>query len=323
MRRVSGANRCHLLGIVPEHKLLPLFLAHKERALRAMPSEMSFKCRSSTSISTKAMASREAEHEPMPVVTESWLPPKPTKPDISCSKASVPPSLLHARPSTSSIRSHTSLYLPPPPASPLPPLPAYLPNRLHAGSTMHRAIYPPRSFSRPVPVRSSRSDDTLDLLPPPPVALSSANLAVLSRRRASFSSIYSRDTTGESQVLPKANPLPSLTSSSRSSSSGSVSTIQQSPVSTTTLEHQPRSKMSFDSSTGSAANTRSLSSECNTVLSFEPVAPLQIRKSTVQPQSALEQKLRQYAESQSRIRQTSYTPLMQNDMRCPERFRFE
>ncbi|KAM3417273.1 hypothetical protein BST61_g5529 [Cercospora zeina] len=73
IRQVTGANRCHLLGMVPEHKLLPLFLAHKDRGLRTMPSEMSFKCRSSTSISTRALAAEHTEHNPMPQSFRSSL----------------------------------------------------------------------------------------------------------------------------------------------------------------------------------------------------------------------------------------------------------
>ena len=318
-RRVDEASRCHLFGVVPESRLLPLYLPHKRRTLRAKPSEMSFKCRSSVSIASQ-VAALPKDNGLASASLESLVPARPQGLGIHTSRASAPASLLQPRPSLSSIRSHASLPLPFPPASPLPPLPAYLPAAIRATSAMHKAIYTPISCSHPIPTRSNES---LRRLQPPAPVLSRENLAVLARRPTSASSTYSRDTTGgDSEVIPSMDSRPSLTSSSSSSSVttiNSIVTIKRSPLHMMTLpEGSPEehtSKMSDASSESSRGRARSLGS------SIESIEPLRIRKSSMP--NKLEEKLRRYAESQSRIREMGYKPLMQDTMGCPERFRFE
>lgn len=324
-RHVADANRCYILGVVPEDMLLPLHLSQKRRTLRAKPSEMSFKCRSSVSMASQATVTLWKGGDTIPANAELCLPSHGL--GIHTSRSSAPASLLYPRPSVSSIRSHTSLPLYQPPASPLPPLPAYLPDARRATTAMHKAIHQPASFSRPIPIRPARSDDTLRILPPPMPALSQGNLAVPARRPQSASSIYSRDTTGDSEIIPRRSPRPSLITSSRTSSSSSVATIKPSPLHEIILpkasqeeekEEEPPcpSKPSDPSSEGPSnirqrrrrAHSLDSSSSSAQIPSFEkkftspsPAAG-HVRNSSLPNYNAkLEEKLRSYAESQSQI----------------------
>lgn len=325
-RHVADANRCYIFGVVPEDMLLPLHLSQKRRTLRAKPSEMSFKCRSSVSMASQATVTPWKGGDTIPFSAELCLPSQGL--GIHTSRSSAPASLLYPRPSVSSIRSHTSLPLYQPPASPLPPLPAYLPDARRATTAMHKAIHQPASFSRPIPIRPARSDDTLRILPPSVPALSQVNLAVPARRPQSASSIYSRDTTGDSEIIPRRSPRPSLITSSRTSSASSVATIKPStlheiilpkasqeeeeetpcpskpsdpsseaPSSSSSSQQRRRRAHSLDSSSSSAQ----ISSFEKKFTSSSPAAR-HIRKSSLPNYNAkLEDKLRRYAESQSQI----------------------
>lgn len=321
-RHVADANRCYIFGVVPEDMLLPLHLSQKRRTLRAKPSEMSFKCRSSVSMASQATVTPWKGGDTIPFSAELCLPSQGL--GIHTSRSSAPASLLYPRPSVSSIRSHTSLPLYQPPASPLPPLPAYLPDARRATTAMHKAIHQPASFSRPIPIRPARSDDTLRILPPPVPALAQLSLAVPARRPQSASSIYSRDTTGDSEIIPCRSPRPSLITSSRTSSSSSVATIKPSPLHEIIVpkafqeeeEEEPPcpSKPSDPSSEAPSniqqrrrrAHSLDSSSSSAQIPSFEkkftsPAAG-HVRNSSLPNYNAkLEEKLRRYAESQSQI----------------------
>lgn len=326
-RHVTDANRCYILGVVPEDMLLPLHLSQKRRTLRAKPSEMSFKCRSSVSMASQATVTLWKGGDTIPVSAELCLPSQGL--GIHTSRSSAPVSLLYPRPSVSSIRSHTSLPLYQPPASPLPPLPAYLPDARRATTAMHKAIMcQPASISRPIPIRPARSDDNLRILPPPVPALSQVSLAVPARRPQSASSIYSRDTTGDSEIIPRRSPRPSLITSSRTSSSSSVATIKPSPLHEIILpkasqeeeeEEEPPcpSKPSDPSSEAPSssqqqrrrrrAHSLDSSSSSAQIPSHEtkftpPSVAGHVRNSSLPNYNAkLEEKLRRYAESQSQI----------------------
>lgn len=327
-RHVADADRCYILGVMPEDMLLPLHLSQKRRTLRAKPSEMSFKCRSSVSMASQATVTLwKGGDATIPASAELCLPSQGL--GIHTSRSSAPASLLYPRPSVSSIRSHTSLPLYQPPASPLPPLPAYLPDARRATTAMHKAImYQPASFSRPIPIRPARSDDNLRILPPPVPALSQVSLAVPARRPQSASSIYSRDTTGDSEIIPHRSPRPSMITSSRTSSSSSVATIKPSPLheiispkasqeeeeeeeapcpskpsdpsseapSSSQQQRRRRRAHSLDSSSSSAQIP-----SYETKFTSLPVAG-HVRNSSLPNYNAkLEEKLRRYAESQSQI----------------------
>lgn len=332
-RHVADANRCYILGVMPEDILLPLHLSQKRRTLRAKPSEMSFKCRSSVSMASQATVTLwKGGGATIPASAELCLPSQGL--GIHTSRSSAPASLLYPRPSVSSIRSHTSLPLYQPPASPLPPLPAYLPDARRATTAMHKAImYQPASFPRPIPIRPARSDDNLRILPPPVPALSQVSLAVPARRPQSASSIYSRDTTGDSEIIPRRSPRPSLITSSRTSSSSSVATIKPSPlheiISPKAFQQEEEeeeedeppypSKPSDPSSEAPSSSSQeqrrrrahSLDSSSSAQIpshekKFTSPPPLpvagHVRNSSLPNYNAkLEEKLRRYAESQSQI----------------------
>lgn len=250
VHKVSDSSRAHLLGIVQEQDLMPFSLPYRSTADRRLGSEMSFKCRSSTSLASSTL--------PMPWSASTAFLVEPQHRHsqglgIYTGHRSAP-SLLSARPSLSSIRSHASLSLPPPPTSPLPPLPplpVHIPNKCRATSalpalTLQKAVYPPRSTHGLQPKSILR--------PKSSHALSTNNLAVLAKgntSQQSLSSIYSRSISGEqNSPLPpgmayspnvgaRHSSLPRMPSnmsmSSRSSSSTSTATIKRSPLGNMTL----------------------------------------------------------------------------------------
>lgn len=309
------------MGIVKEHKLTTFQLPYKQNTHRAMFSEMSFKCHSSTSLSsrtTKRPLDGSATH------SIASAPAQPYGLGIYTFRPSAPPSLLQPRPSLTSIRSHTSLYLPHPPASPLPPLPAYIPtNRNHIPNLVHRAMHPPR--------RPYRSDDSVRMVPQSP-APNPRNLAVLNRSRESISSIYSRSTSGESRRSPAPvvviSPGPHMRSRTTSSSSSTTSTPKRSPFGlvsvaktsdqseavvslrkTALVIAKPRSLRSFSSSDSSARSkstfrTRTLSASESSIESLRPLDLKKCRSMKTQHQQ-IDQRLKGYVESQNRIREQS------------------
>lgn len=309
LHKVNEPYRCHIFGIVKEHKLLPLFLPHKQKNCHVTPSEMSFKCRSSTSLSSQTMRQPSTTESAAHLISSA--PYQPYGLGIYTGRSSAPPSLLRPRPSLTSIRSHTSLFLPPPPSSPLPPLPAYIPKHNHASNSLHRAIHPPK--------RPYRPGDSVRIVKPAPT-LSSQNLQVLNRSE-SISSVYSRSTSGESRRNITPVMRPSMSSRTTSSSS-STSTLKRSPLGIMTLAEQPeavvvslrktvlvdakpRSQRSFSSSaskkTKVTARTRTFSDS-----SIENVKPLDLDKCrSARVTSNMDSRLKGYVESQNRIREQS------------------
>ncbi|KAF7191791.1 hypothetical protein HII31_06836 [Pseudocercospora fuligena] len=311
LHKVNEPYRCHLFGIVKEHKLLPLFLPYKQKNCHVTPSEMSFKCRSSTSLSSQTMRQPSTTESAAHLIASA--PNQPYGLGIYTGRSSAPPSLLRPHPSLNSIRSHTSLHLPPPPSSPLPPLPAYIPKQHHAPNSLHRAIRPPK--------RPYRPGDSVRIVRPART-LSSQNLQLLNRSE-SISSIYSRSTSGESRrsITPTPVIRPSMSSRTTSSSS-STSTLKRSPLGIMTLAEQPealvvslrktvlvdakpRSQRSFSSSASTkskvTARTRTFSDS-----SIENVKPLDLDKCrSARVTSHMDSRLKGYVDSQNRIREQS------------------
>ncbi|KAK4544180.1 hypothetical protein LTR36_004390 [Oleoguttula mirabilis] len=253
LHKTSEPFRCHLFGVAKEPALLPLMLPYKASGQRAMFSEMSFKCRSSTSLSSCTLVPSTNTS------TTHLLPTCPEKAVIGLgiyAPKAYRPSFLTPRPSLSSIRTHTTMRSLPPPCPPLP--------RLLAHSAMHKAVHPPR------PSRPSRthSEKTVRIVPPSP-ALSRANLAVLNRSE-SLSSVYSRSISGEG---PGPRPI-ILSDSSRSISSGSTATVVKSPLCAMRRADDPdtiltldlRSRTSSDSSDSDIDDTAMLQAKLPSVM---------------------------------------------------------
>lgn len=233
IHRTREPYRCHLFGVTAEQPVLPTTIPYKfpiDRPTNPTFSEMSFKCRSSTTLSSTTLVPAFADS------TASLLPKRPEKVvglGIYTSRPSMP-SFLAPRPSLSSIRSHASIHLPPP-TSPLPPLPAYFPDRYNSGRAMHKATHPPQQ--PPLPSRRL-SEHTVRLVPPSP-ALSTANLAAFNRSAESLSSVYSRSISGERYSPRTTQRAGGLAPESRTVSSSSTVTVKRSPLGVMRLASDP------------------------------------------------------------------------------------
>ena len=230
MEIIQDPFRSHLFGIAPENSLLPLTLPYKTWTQRPMFSEMSFKCRSSTSLSSNTL---------VPFFGDSTTTLLPSRPDKSVGLGIYPPksssrSFLPPRPSLSSIRSQTAISALPP-SSPLPPLPVYLPHRYRTGSAIHTAVYPPTRPQRPARTKSER---TVRIVPPSP-ALSIANLQVHNKSVESPSSVCNRSIRGEECNSKPAQRPRELTVSSGSCRSRSTVTVKKSPLGAMRLADHP------------------------------------------------------------------------------------
>lgn len=230
MHKIQEPFRCHLLGVIEEQALLPLNLPYKTSMDRTVFSEMSFKCRSSTSLSSHTLvpSSQNSTTTLLPTNSEKVMGLGTYAPKAATA------SFLAPRPSLSSIRTHTTIGSMPP-SSPLPPLPAFVPARYWRGSALHKAVHPPVRPPRPERPRSER---TIRIVPSSP-ALSMANLEAYNKSVESLSSIYSRDVSGEKYSLKACQRPRVLTASSRSYSSGSTATMKKSSLSTMRLASDP------------------------------------------------------------------------------------
>ncbi len=227
VQKVHEPFRCHLFGVVRESPLLPLMLPHKNSIQRPMYSEMSFKCRSSTSLSSHTLVASENNS------TTTLLPTKPEKViglDIYAPKPTMT-SFLAPRPSLSTIRTQTTMRSMPP-SSPLPPLPAYFPAKYRQNSAMYKAVHPPRRPARPDDVKKQKS---VRIVPPSP-ALSTANLEAYNKSAESLSSVYSRSISGDKHG---SRSSATLTAGIRSYNSGSTATVKESPLGAMRLASDP------------------------------------------------------------------------------------
>lgn len=220
--------RAHLFGVIKEQALLPLVLPYKASKQPVMFSEMSFKCRSSASLSSHTLV-------PSCDSTTTLLPTKPEKVvGLGIYAPKVSRTFLTPRPSLTTLRTHTNIGSAPP-SSPLPPLPAYFPEKYRKGSTMHNAVYPPR---RPQGPERSKSERTVRIVPTSP-ALSITNLAMHNNSVESLSSVYSRSISGEKRNTREVRRPAGVTDGSRSYSSGSTATIVKSPLGAMRLADWP------------------------------------------------------------------------------------
>lgn len=224
--RVQEPFRCHLFGITKQPHALPQTIVNNNPPLRAMYSEMSFKCKSSASLSSRTPAtSRDAS------MSTLYTKEKAVGLGIYTSE----PLFLTPRPSLSSIRTHTIIQSLPK-HSPIPPLPAYFPERYRRGTAAHKTVCPPRRPPRPERTPRGR---TIRAGPSTP-ALSTANLNAYNRSMESLSSVYSRSVSGEQHSRQRgAENTRRLTVGSRSCISGTTTTLNRSPLAVVSLASHP------------------------------------------------------------------------------------
>ncbi|RMY64492.1 hypothetical protein D0863_09780 [Hortaea werneckii] len=225
LQKTSEPFRANLFGIMKDFDSLPHLLSHAPSTDRAMYSEMSFKCRSSSSLSSISTPNRSTSH---------LLPSCPEKAVIglgiySCKNSR--PLFLTPRASLCSIRTHTSIGSRKP-CSPLPPLPPYFPNACHRDTTVPKATVPPQRPPRPYSY-SDLQGKTVRMVPPSP-ALLIPNPVALKRSEESLSSMYSRSISGESRRASAIRPG-LLRDNGRSYSSNSTMTVVKSPLGTMRL----------------------------------------------------------------------------------------
>ncbi|KAK5112314.1 hypothetical protein LTR85_011586 [Meristemomyces frigidus] len=307
LNKTSEPFRGHLFGITKEPALLPLMLPYKSAAQRAMFSEMSFKCRSSTSLSSRTLVPSTNNS------TAHLLPTCPEKAIVGLgiyAPKAYTPSFLTPRPSLSSIRTHTTMRSLQPPCSPLPPLPAYFPEKYRKPSAMDKAVHPPRP-SRPYRPSRTHSEKTVRIVPPSP-ALSRANLAAFNQSAESLSSVYSRSVSGEERG---ARPTP-LSESSRSYSSGSTATVVKSPLcamrraddpdTVVILEH--RARRSSDSSDSDIDDADMLQAKLPSVKAVSDFGEVEIWQAKRQNHASYHQRAREL-DREGTMRRLEFTPL--------------
>ncbi|KAK5116165.1 hypothetical protein LTR62_008491 [Meristemomyces frigidus] len=208
MPKAAEPYHSHLFGRTRTSDELPSGLPYKMGKIYPH-SEMSFKCRSSSSLSSQipGVPQRIASGHLLPTCPEKAL----SGLGIYCApphaiKYSSTPSFLTPRPSLHSIRSHTTV-VSGPRSSPLPALPAYFPEKYrHSESNiLPNPLLPKRIQQRPyttlvVPRRSSArvSGRPVRLVPPTPTFR--VPKAAMLDRSESLSSVYSRSISGESHM---------------------------------------------------------------------------------------------------------------------------
>lgn len=233
---------------------------------------MSFKCRSSPSLSTSTLV---ASHESS---CDSLYKLYPTRPEKAFGLGIyAPPATVHQfltpRPSLSTIRSYSTIGSAAPPDSPLPPLPTFNPEKYRKHSAMQKAIQPPRRPNRPYWKPSDRSLRVVASSP----ALSAANLATFNRSAESLSSVYSRAITDYKQRTTQPARPAAISETGRSLSSSSTVTLKRSPLEAMRLATEPekvvmpkrRSSVGSDSSVDGVATLQARILRASTRAVFE------------------------------------------------------
>ncbi|RMY13760.1 hypothetical protein D0867_07355 [Hortaea werneckii] len=227
LHKTSEPFRANLFGIMKDFDSLPHLLSNAPSTDRAMFSEMSFKCRSSSLSSAGSISTPTRS-------TSHLLPSCPEKAVIGLgiySCKNLRPSFLTPRPSLCSIRTHPTIGSREP-CSPLPPLPPYFPDACRRNTMVPKAAVPPQRPPRPYSY-STLQGKTVRMVPPSP-ALLSPNPVALKRSEESLSSMYSRSISGESRRASAMRPA-LLRENGRTHSSSSATTVVKSPLGTMRL----------------------------------------------------------------------------------------
>ncbi|GAB7360556.1 hypothetical protein MBLNU230_g0441t1 [Neophaeotheca triangularis] len=206
--------RCHLFGVLKKRPALPISAPYRPLD-RSYVSDLSFKCRSSRSLSARTLATSTTNE------SRSELPSQPSDRTIGLGiykpqPTQLPSPCFFSAASFKNPPTTSRHYSAPAPKASL--LPAHLPpihRRETAPSALHRAIHPPK----PPPTRPVRPQSVENILiTPPSPTLSTANLNLLNKTTPSrSSSLYSCSTSGEIQSpRPAAPALSNRTASSSS-----------------------------------------------------------------------------------------------------------
>jgi hypothetical protein len=193
--KTTDSYRAHLLGIKSSPELLPFTLAYK-KGDRPLFSEMSFKCRSTSTFSSYTLP------EPNEDTLYTLYPTRPEKAyglGIYAPKASVA-NFLTPRPSLRTIRSQASFGHRPLRTSPVPPLPVYDPEKYKDMPVMQKpSLVPRRVYTLR---RKSSQRGALRAVQCSPL-LSGDKPCTLDRSVSgeSLSSVYSRSVSGDSPDL--------------------------------------------------------------------------------------------------------------------------
>jgi hypothetical protein len=237
--KTTDPYRAHFLGIHQPPELLPFTLAYK-KGDRPMFSEMSFKCRSTSTFSSYTLP------EPIEDTLYTLYPTRPEKAyglGIYAPKASVA-SFLTPRPSLRTIRSQVSFGQRPLRTSPVPPLPVYDPEKYKGmSSRQNTELVPRRVYTLR---RKSSQRGALRAVQCSPLPLGDKPRTLdRSASGESLSSIYSRSVSGESPDPSRGQGLGKPTGRQPNTSTASA-TIGRNHLSSTRAgarcseAHQPR-----------------------------------------------------------------------------------
>jgi hypothetical protein len=220
--RTTDPYHAHLLGITKSPTLLPFILPYNTGE-RRMFSDMSFKCRSTSTFSSYTIA------EPDEDILYKLYPTRPEKAyglGIYAPKTSTA-NFLAPRPSLRTIRSHASFGPPPPKSSPVPPLPVYDPEKYRNLPAMQKITAAPR---RVYTLRRKNSRRPLRVVQYDPTP-SNDKPHVLGRSasKESLSSIYSRSVSGDSPD-PSCRPVIRKASGQLLNASAALKTVGRKPL---------------------------------------------------------------------------------------------
>lgn len=216
--KTTEPYHAHLLGIIKPPALIALTLPYRI-SVRPMFSEMSFKCRSTSSFSSYTLVGPNED------TLYTLYPTRPEKAyglGIYAPKASSTPSFLTNRPSLRSIRSQAPLGVRPLDSSPLPPLPVFGPEKYN------KTPAPQKDAAAPRPECTLRRNGSRKLLR---AVHRSPKFPVMDRAVSSesLSSVYSRSISGDKHSSPLIRPPPFNQSGQTSNSSNPLSASTRRP----------------------------------------------------------------------------------------------
>lgn len=192
--KTTDPYHAHLLGVTKPPTLIPFILPYKAGE-RRMFSDMSFKCRSTSTFSSYTIA------EPDEDILYKLYPTRPEKAyglGIYAPKTSTA-NFLAPRPSLRTIRSHASFGPPPLKSSPVPPLPVYDPEKYRNMPAMQKISAAPK---RVYTLRRKNSRRPLRIVQHDPIPSDNKPHTLdKSNSKESLSSIYSRSVSGDSPDL--------------------------------------------------------------------------------------------------------------------------